>query len=134
MSELNVLFPFKTITVNNEEIVIKPITFGQLPRALQLVEKMSGSFIDAFKKEGEITNETILKFVASGGEDFIKLLCLGINKDRDWFNNLNADDGIDIVIKFVEVNTTFFTQRVIPQIVGLTEKLQKPSGQKQLSL
>lgn len=127
--ELQTLFPDESITVNGEELKIKPLTFGQLPKALKVMEKLGGLFVQTFGKE-DATQADMLSFLAQGGDELLELICMGVGKPKSWFDNVPMDEGIQLSIKFVEVNSSFFTQRVLPLLVKVTPAVKdKITGQ-----
>jgi hypothetical protein len=109
MSEdLEVLFPTgKTVTANGEEITIKPYTFGQIPKVIGTVRKLSGAL-------GE--NGDVLEAIEKGGEDLIALVMFTTGKPRDWFDSLPTDEGVALVTAIYEVNKDFFDKRVKPTL------------------
>ena len=128
--ELQVLFPNEDVTVNGEVLQIKPLTFGQLPKALKVMEKLGSLFTQTFSKENA-SQADMLTFLAHGGDELLELVCLGVGKKKEWFDTVPMDEGIKLTIKFIEVNSSFFTQRVLPLLVKVGPAVQdKIAGQK----
>ena len=128
-NELNTLFPGKEITLSTGEIInIKPFTFGQLPKALKLGQKIGVLLADLYKQgkfdEQANTTTNLMLILSEGGEDLMSLISLGIGKDRAWFDNLQGDDGLTLTIAFLEVNIDFFTKKMMPQITQAIQKAQ----------
>lgn len=112
--EFKVLSPEVTITLSTgESIVLKPFTFGQLPKALAKANGI-GALIQQAAQSGDLKSE-VLGVMGEGGEDLIELVSMGVGKDREWFNTLGADDGVYLTTEFLAVNFDFFTKRVLPQ-------------------
>ena len=128
--ELNIVFPsMKQITVGTETVTLSPIKFGQLPRALLTVQRI-GALLVQHVNDGTIsTPAAILEIAALGGEDLIQLVALGLDKPRSWFDTLDTDTGLEILIGFVEVNLDFFTKRVLPMLNSKTEELNQVMSQ-----
>ncbi|WP_298220145.1 DUF6631 family protein [Halothiobacillus sp.] len=132
MSEVDILFPEgKTITIGGEEITIKPLTFGQIPKA----SKMIAPIIKAMSS-AELGGQSLLdlagnwvEIMAVGGEDLIALIGWAINKDRDWFDSLGMDDGINLIKTVIEVNSDFFTKKVIPMLPQASQDSGATSSQ-----
>ncbi len=118
-SEIDVLFPDgKTLTIGGDEITIKPLTFGQIPKA----SKMIAPIIKAMSS-AELGGQSLLdlagnwvEIMAVGGEDLMSLIGWAIGKDRAWFDALGMDYGILLVKTVIEVNSDFFTKRVMPML------------------
>lgn len=116
-SEIDVLFPDgKTLTIGGDEITIKPLTFGQIPKASKMIAPIVKALASA-----ELGGQSLLdlagnwvEIMAVGGEDLMSLIGWAIGKDRAWFDTLGMDDGIELVKTVIEVNSDFFTKRVMP--------------------
>ena len=128
-NELATLFPGKEINLaSGETITIKPFTFGQLPKAIKIGQKIGGLLAEMYK-QGKFEDKTqtsanLMLILSEGGEDLINLIGLGINKNREWFDQLQGDDGINLTIAFLEVNIDFFTKKMMPQIMEAMQKVK----------
>ena len=128
-NELATLFPGKEINLaTGETITIKPFTFGQLPKAIKIGQKIGGLLAEMYKQgkfeDQSKTSANLMLILSEGGEDLLGLIGLGINKPRDWFDNLQGDDGINLTIAFLEVNIDFFTKKMMPQILEAMQKVK----------
>lgn len=128
-NEMNTLFPGKEIQLNTgETITIKPFTFGQLPKAIKIGQKIGGLLANMYQQgkfeDQSQTSANLMLILSEGGEDLINLMSLGINKPRDWFDQLQGDDGLNLTIAFLEVNIDFFTKKMMPQILEAMKKVQ----------
>ena len=128
-NEMNTLFPGKEIQLNTvETIIIKPFTFGQLPKAIKIGQKIGGLLANMYQQgkfeDQSQTSANLMLILSEGGEDLINLMSLGINKPRDWFDQLQGDDGLNLTIAFLEVNIDFFTKKMMPQILEAMKKVQ----------
>lgn len=118
-NEMDILFPEgKILTIGGEEITIKPLTFGQIPKA----SKMVAPIIKAMAK-CELAGDSIIDvagnwvdILAIGGDDLLNLIGWAIGKDRAWFDTLQMDDGVDLVKSVIEVNADFFTKKVMDRL------------------
>jgi len=118
-NEMDILFPEgKILTIGAEEITIKPLTFGQIPKA----SKMVAPIIKAMAKS-ELAGDSVIDMVgnwvdilAIGGDDLINLIGWAIGKDRAWFDTLQMDDGVELVKSVIEVNADFFTKKVMDRL------------------
>lgn len=115
-NEMDILFPEgKILTIGGEEITIKPLTFGQIPKA----SKMVAPIIKAMAKS-ELAGDSVMDMagnwvdiLAIGGDDLLNLIGWAIGKDRAWFDTLQMDEGIELVKAVIEVNSDFFTKKVM---------------------
>jgi len=118
-NEMEILFPEgKTLTIGGEEITIKPLTFGQIPKA----SKMVAPIIKAMAKS-ELAGDSVIDMagnwvdiLAIGGDDLLNLIGWAIGKDRAWFDTLQMDDGVELVKSVIEVNADFFTKKVMDRL------------------
>lgn len=114
--ELKAIFPVKKITVAEMPFEIKPFTFGQLPKVMKLMEKVAGPVQTAYKEGKSSDPATIMGIFATGGEDLIELMADAIKAPKEFVSNLDSDEGIKLLVTFIEVNKDFFIQRILPLI------------------
>ncbi len=109
-AELEILMPLGEVVTlaSGEPITIKPYTFGQLLKALKyltvLIDVMDGTELD------------ILRALASHGEEVIGLIMLATGKERDFFENLDSAEGIDLALATYRVNSDFFARKLMPKL------------------
>lgn len=129
MSDLNTIFPaVKVLNVGGEELTIRPFTFGQLPKVMAVLTKLSEPASKLYA--GNIKDISLIsELFASCGEDIIGLMALCLGKPVDFINNLSQDEGIALVTAFIEVNSDFFIQKVLPTVKNQILEKQKV-GQK----
>jgi len=133
MSELKTLQPANEIKLSTGEILIlKPLPFGKLAKALSLVSSIFGSAsigYDALSLEDQSSaGAVIAQVLAQGGEDIYELLGLGLNKPREWFDDLSMEDGINAATAFFELNSDFFLRQVLPALKGSLGKIKALKG------
>lgn len=113
---LSKIFPAKKITVAEMPFEIKPFSFGQLPKLMKLMEKIAPTVQLAVREGKEKEVSTYLSILSTGGEDLLQLMADSIKAPKEFVDNLDSDEGIKLLIEFVEVNKDFFIQRVLPLI------------------
>lgn len=120
---LNLLFPKgKEVTISNEVVTVKPFMFGQLPDAIKLLHPV----ITCVAEKGLIVvdNKGILNIaptwpllitgiMAEIGEDVLALCCFVIKRPREFFNNVEMDEGALLLLTIFMVNADFFKARII---------------------
>ena len=129
MSDLTTLFPNNTVETSSGVVTVKPFTFGQLPLVLKKARTIYGG-VSHLLDNGSNEAAVVLEIMAVGGDDLIDLVCLSTGKDRAFFDDLQMDEGVKVVSSFLEVNLSFFVQRVLPQFKEAMAKLQAATGQK----
>ena len=106
-NDLEVLFPDgKVVVANGESIIIKPFTFGQIPKVVGTVKKLAGVV------QGDQID--VLDAIEKGGEDLLALAAFVVGKPREWFDGVPTDEGVELLKAIFEVNLDFFAKRVRP--------------------
>lgn len=127
MTDLQTLFPEVTVELSSGPVVVKPFTFGQLPKVLAKAKNVYGG-VSHLLDDGSNEAAVILEIMAVGGDDLLDLISLSISKQRDFFDTLSMDEGVKLTGIFLEVNLSFFVQRVLPQFKEAMSKLQVATG------
>jgi hypothetical protein len=111
MSEdLKALFPGQEVVAGGETITVSPFVFGQLPKVAKIFAKI----------KDVIEGGNLIEIASAGGEDLLQLLCLAVNKPRDWFDTLPSDEGLALMATVISTNRDFFVQRMSPVLQKLT--------------
>lgn len=114
--DLEILQPEQMfVEVDGEEIYVKPYTFGKLLKALKYLSNLAGLFAES--EDG--IEPTLLEAFAKHGDDVLGLLCLATDKDRAFFDALDAEKGLDLAILTYKVNESFFSNQLMPKIQNL---------------
>jgi hypothetical protein len=121
-SDIQTIFPGKEVKISGETVTVKPFTFGQLPKVMKLLNKLSGPIL-ASQSAGEAIDTTMLfGLLAEGSDDLVSLISASSGLSVQTINLLQQDEGIELLAAFIEVNGSFFVQRVLPLIKTLVEK------------
>lgn len=133
MTDITKIFPeTKRLTVTlktgaTDEIEFTEFTLGQLPAVIRLSKSIYGS-VSTMLSEQRDMSELISYLIAEGGDEFFELIGLSIKRPRAWFDTVGIDDGIDIITGVIQVNMTFFVQRVLPKFKTSMEGLRALSS------
>lgn len=127
MSDMQTIFPEITVELSSGAISVKPFTFGQLPQVLKKARTVYGG-VSHLLEDGTNEAAIILEIMAAGGEDLLDLVSLSINKPRSFFDTLSMDEGVKLIGAFLEVNLSFFVQKVLPQFKEVMGRLQAATG------
>lgn len=102
--------------INGEKITVRLFTFGELPRVISLLKGVGTSF-SYYNSQGKLNSiDALMEIISIGGENLIETLAMNIGKDRQWFNTISQDEGIELMFDFLKLNLSFFTTRVLPII------------------
>lgn len=72
----------------------------------------------------------IMKAMEIGGDDLFDLIVMCSNVDREFIDTLEVDEGIKLVGAFLEVNLSFFVQKVMPAFQEAMAKVTEATGDK----
>jgi hypothetical protein len=97
----------REVTVAGEVFKIKPFKIGQLGKVMNLVSTLT-AFAD---EDGEIK---LLDAFTKGSESVLSICTIATGKPREWFDDVDVDEGLGLVLAIYEVNRDFFAQRVQP--------------------
>lgn len=123
-NELNTLLPQgKELNIRNENLAIKPFKLGELPKVFKAIDPISKALFDSLSNGGNQV-EMITGLVANGGENLIDLMAIGSKKSREWVEDLELDEGIELFGAILEVNASFFVQKVLPNLNKRMEAIQ----------
>lgn len=106
-----------TVTVAGVELAIRPFTFGQLPRVLEII----GPFLAGLIQQGTLDLSGIIE---RDGERALRLCTLATGQPRAWFDGVPADDGLKLLAAIAEVNADFFSRRVAPAVSELWPRMK----------
>ena len=127
--ELTTLFKeYDEIVIHGETITIRPIGLGQMPKSIGFIQNIAASVGD-ISKDDLVDPQKLAHIFETAGEDLIQLLSYVLKKNRDWFDSVPPDLGMELIIKFIEVNMSFFLLKCLPLINKQLEK-RNLTGQK----
>lgn len=142
--ELNILFPVNEMDLAGEKINLRPFVFGKWTEVIKKSADIVKIVLDAINKDGEAVldvsltkedfkvspqaYELLFKLINEGGENIYDILAISARKTREWVNNLEGEDGINLLIGTFAVNKDFFSKRVLPLFPKeKTEKAENPT-------
>lgn len=122
------------VTAQGEEFAITPFKFPQYAKAIKAFTKIMGILnlkerLDAIAEQAQADGkedaeiglsellaslldfDVIARVCDEGTEEIIALMMIATGKPRAWFDNLEADEGIELAGAVVGVNVSFFIQR-----------------------
>ena len=146
--DIHSLFPNKEVTVGGEAVTIRPFFFGEMPTVIKMIYPIISAsglsqMLRVVEKDGAMTVslkipenmvDILLDVILEGSEPIMALLSFALKKDREWFNTIQVDEGVDLVTTWFEVNRDFFVQLVLPKIMKLLPKDGTTSSQSSLTM
>jgi hypothetical protein len=126
---LQQLFPLgKEVQIADKSLRITPFKLGELPRVFKAVEPITALVVEALgSTQSQMTS--LAKIMVGGGDNVIDLLAIGSRQPRAWIDELELDAGVELLAAVIEVNASFFVQRVLPILNREMAKAVPQTGQ-----
>lgn len=136
--ELKTLVPNEVVVTSSGEVTVKPFKFTQFPRVIQVCTNYADAFIKKPKVEEEEVQDLsvekpkeeepdamriALDLAANDPEGLFELLRLSTGLTQENLDLLEGEEGFEVLFKVVEVNLSFFVQKLTPKILEVAESL-----------
>lgn len=100
----------KILTIKGRTIEISPFKFKVL---LKVLTHVNNIFTDSGFLDQYTILQTLLKGISQHPEDLIGILKLATNINEDsFYEEIDAADGVDLILATWEVNKDFFSRRL----------------------
>lgn len=129
-NDLNTLLPYNEIELGGEKMNLRPFLFGKWPEVISKAANIVNIVLDAVRENGDnvldvsldVNNfrvspaafDLLLKLISEGGDNLYDILAISARKPRSWVDELEAEDGMKLLVGTFVVNKDFFTNRVAP--------------------
>ncbi|MGA1256115.1 MAG: DUF6631 family protein [Candidatus Nanopelagicaceae bacterium] len=117
--DLKVLAPQEIVSTKSGDVVVKPFKFTQFPRVIEILSGFSSTVNLDNLEAGDIVN----LLMKNQGQDLFELMCMASGQSQEWLDQLEADEGIELLMKVVEQNMDFFNKKLIPTIARFSERV-----------
>ncbi|MBO1049342.1 MAG: hypothetical protein HEQ10_17125 [Dolichospermum sp. DEX182a] len=121
--ELKTLVPNEVVVTSSGEITVKPFKFTQFPRVIQVCTNYADAFIKKPTEEAPDAMKIALDLAANDPEGLFELLRLSTGLTQENLDLLEGEEGFEVLFKVVEVNLSFFVQKLTPKILEVAESL-----------
>jgi hypothetical protein len=113
VDEQEILFPeVHSWTINGETITVSEFKFMQLAKLMRLTKIVFGHMGKNQNFSSFLDSD--LSFFEEHGEEMLELLAANTGKPVTYFNTIPPEDALQMMIKLMEINVRFFTNRVMP--------------------
>lgn len=116
------------------DVLVRPLPFLRWLKAMnyigQILQHMPQEGID-FDDAAKLA-VSIVYLVGEAQNELIGLACLATDKTDDFFDRIDPDDGVKIIMAVVQVNKDFFVQKVLPLLNEHLPTVKETFGQTQL--
>lgn len=96
------------VEIRGEAVSISPLKVRQLPGVLRRLRGLWRHF------EGE--SPDVMEMLAESSDDLIDAVSVAVEKPRQWIEDLQLNEMIQLVSAVIEVNADFFSRAVLPEI------------------
>jgi hypothetical protein len=112
----------KTLTIQGVEIPIRQMKLGQLPIVLRAIQPIAGILMS---QEGNPNSRADIPqlFLHYSG-DCLNVISALSGQSKAWVDELEIDEGVQLLSELLEVNIAFFVQRVLPLLLGEAQNLK----------
>lgn len=121
----------------SDSVFIRPLPFRRWPQAIGHIAKL----LEYLPEEGLnfSSNIDLAVWIATlagqVSDDLFAVIELATDKKPEFFDTVDPDDGVKIIMAVIEVNKDFFTRNVMPLVndylPAITEQAKETLGQTQ---
>lgn len=124
-SDVEVVLPTpSTVEVDGEEVQIAEMRVKQLTQVIKLINP----FVSSIVKEGK-GGLNVALLIMQYPDEIVDMVAVMVGKPREWVENLTSEKLVDIVTALIEVNLSFFIQKLLPSILrGMGQLQEKTKG------
>jgi hypothetical protein len=120
--ELKILFSDRIFHSQHGDAIVSTFKFKHFEVIFEIIDRYKLDFTN-------VQNERILilELLKNGSQilnDIAFLVELATDKNRDWLDRFELPELIDLLMKIVEVNSTFFIQQINQVSLVLAEKIR----------
>lgn len=131
MSDLDTLYPTQTIDLTGRTVTISPFKFYQLPTVMKKIRPVYGHLAELVSKsKGSMDISLVMEAMEVGGEELMELIATSANVDKAFMETLEMDEGVKLTAAFIEVNLSFFVQKVLPEFKVAMDRMVAATGAK----
>ncbi|MFZ6655665.1 hypothetical protein [Undibacterium sp. TJN19] len=109
----------ETAIVAGETLEIKHFKIGRLPLVLLAVQPISHMLMNRVPGERLDVPSMFVTYSA----DCLQLLAILANRSREWVDELDPDEAVELFGRLLEVNLDFFIAKVLPKMTGTATRL-----------
>jgi hypothetical protein len=115
------------------KVFVRPLPFRRWLSAMTYV----GQILKHFPEDGIDFDDaaklavTVVYLLGESQIELVALACLATDKEPDFFDRIDPDDGVKIVMAVVEVNKDFFVTKVLPLLNEHLPTVKETLGQTQ---
>lgn len=108
------------------KVFVRPLPFRRWSLAIGYIRQM----LQFIPEQVDLTDPMSIglfagELLGAADEQVFGLITLATDKDVEFYDRIDLDDGIKILIATVEVNKDFFVQKVLPLLTAEAPNIQQ---------
>ena len=121
LNELSSVIPATVdVIAGGETFTLKRFSLGQLKDASAHAALIALLFT-ALQEQ----NVSPIEVITKGGDSVIELVAIATGKSAAWCEELDPEEGINLLLAVAEVNVSFFVNALSPSVSGWTERAKR---------
>ena len=123
-TDAEILFPEREIEINGEKVTVREFTFAQGLKAAHLAQPIVHDLGEVIRETNieELSYDAIDLIFSDHAEPFMQLLSIASGLDVESIEKLPEGDGQLLAMTFWEVNSGFFTRRIVRRMAETMRK------------
>jgi hypothetical protein len=113
ITDAEILFPEKVLTIKGETITVKEITFTQGLKLGRIVQALISDLSSLFAERENADYEDLAEVFAEHEPVLMDILAITTGKEATYFNDISDSDGQSLMMTLWTVNGDFFTRRLV---------------------
>lgn len=115
---------------NPVDVFVRPLSIRKTFHALTyfgaIIEKFPQGELDL--NDGNQLAMWAVSLLGQVPDEMTGMMCLATDQTPEFFDTIDPDEGIKIIVAMVEVNKDFFVQKVLPMLSEIAPNLQETFG------
>lgn len=135
-----------TVPWNGRDVEVKRLTLRTMKPIIDFVRDIYSELetddmgIPSIMRESQVEGslpptfvEVILKLISKYYDESLSVVVLLTDLEEDDLLDMEADKALEVILKVVEVNRDFFTQRILPQLPAILKKTEQQTSEDESS-
>lgn len=108
------------------KVFVRPLPMKRWFVAIKLVTGMLSAFPQVKIDLSDMSSLAMFaaQLLGTTHAEVVQLMSLATDQDEAFFDTIDLDEGLKIVLAVIEVNKDFFVQKVLPMIQAVAPELQ----------
>lgn len=112
VSELEVLFPDREISIAGRTLVVRELRFSEQLKWQSLLNEVAENF-DQVNADDENFFDHVLATLGAYADRLLDIVAICCDQSREWIDSLPANQGEELLFTWWAVNNHFFIRRLL---------------------